>query len=420
MIQLSAQQREALERARAYVQRPDKPVHRLAGFAGTGKSTIAKMAVQGAPGRVMYMAPTGKAALVMSRKGCDGAGTIHSGIYVPAGEKLSERVASARREVEALDAELKRDDLQLPERRSIEERIRDLRRLLRIARDEARPMFTLNPASDLGLHEVWGALVDEASMIGSRVAADLLSFGKPVIALGDPAQLAPVRDQAWFGAEEPDSRLTEIHRQGANSGILRLSMLVREADVIPFGPLGDDCAVYKRGELSKDQLRELVVAADQVIVGRNATRRDYNARMRAIRGTAASGPYPAEGDRVVALKNSDNVLNGSVWTVEHADTDVHRMRTTMALVATDGTGERVAVESHAHYFVEKEEQIPHYEMGDADHFDYGYALTAHKSQGSEWDRVVVFDESAQFQHEWRQHLYTAVTRAAKHLVVVRP
>ena len=53
-----------------------------------------------------------------------------------------------------------------------------------------------------------------------------------------------------------------------------------------------------------------------------------------------------------------------------------------------------------------------------DEFDYGYVLTVHKAQGSQWDDVVLFDESFAFPDSRARWLYTGVTRAAKRLTVV--
>lgn len=431
-MKLSAEQERALAQIRHWIDAgrgvdfrasPATQVYGQGGYAGTGKSTIAVEAVKSAPGKVLFMAPTGKAAHVMQQKGCEGATTIHSAIYIPKGEKLSERVEAARREVRTLDERLQADDCVGGERDSINERIAALRRMLKAARDEARPMFTLNEGSELGAPDVWGCVVDEASMVDDRVAADLRSFGKPILALFDPAQLPPVRGAGGL-SKVAHNTLTEIHRQGAESGILEFSMLVREGRDLPFGRFKDDCLVIRSKALQPGELREMVLAADQVLVGRNVTRRQYNRRMRELRGTASSGPFPTTGDRVVCLRNDADagVLNGSVWTVDQAETDVDAMRTTLWATSADSDDSVMGVQCHSHHFVGREEEIPHWQIKEANLFDYGYALTVHKSQGSQWDRVVVFDESHTFPDAatmWRRHLYTAVTRAAKHLVVIR-
>ena len=64
------------------------------------------------------------------------------------------------------------------------------------------------------------------------------------------------------------------------------------------------------------------------------------------------------------------------------------------------------------------ETIPWEQRKPYDEFDYGYVLTVHKSQGSQWDDVVLFDESFAFQDSRARWLYTGITRAAKRLSVV--
>ena len=63
--------------------RHQSPLFRLFGYAGTGKTTLARHIAQGIDGKVLYAAFTGKAACVMRSKGCHGASTIHRLIYKP-------------------------------------------------------------------------------------------------------------------------------------------------------------------------------------------------------------------------------------------------------------------------------------------------------------------------------------------------
>ena len=65
------------------------------------------------------------------------------------------------------------------------------------------------------------------------------------------------------------------------------------------------------------------------------------------------------------------------------------------------------------------EKIPSAQQRRYDAFDYGYALTVHKAQGSQWDDVVLFDESYAFREHRARWLYTAITRAAETITIVR-
>ena len=69
-------------------------------------------------------------------------------------------------------------------------------------------------------------------------------------------------------------------------------------------------------------------------------------------------------------------------------------------------------------FFESDEEIPWSLRKESDEFDYGYALTVHKAQGSQWDDVVLFDESGAFREHRARWLYTAITRAEQGLVIL--
>src|SRR3954453_13791735 len=154
------------------------PIFRLFGYAGTGKTTMARHIAEGVDGEVKFAAFTGKAALVMRNKGCDNASTIPSLIYRP--------------------------------RESGEE----------------QPSFELwddAPASKAKL-----IIIDECSMVDADLGRDVMSFGVPVLVLGDPAQLPPISGGGFFTDAAPDAMLTEVHRQAQDDPIIRLSMQVRE------------------------------------------------------------------------------------------------------------------------------------------------------------------------------------------------
>src|SRR5436309_13711778 len=169
------------------------PVFRLFGYAGTGKTTLARHIADGVSGEVKFAAFTGKAALVMRNKGCDGASTIHSLIYRP--------------------------------RESGEE----------------QPSFELwddAPASKAKL-----IVIDECSMVDAELGRDLMSFQCPLLVLGDPAQLPPIAGGGFFTNVEPDAMLTEVHRQAQNDPIVRMSMQVREGQRLVPGEYGQTSVV---------------------------------------------------------------------------------------------------------------------------------------------------------------------------------
>ncbi|HEV7344020.1 MAG TPA: AAA family ATPase [Devosia sp.] len=357
----SPQQDAALVAVSAWLKDKNGPqVFRLFGWAGTGKSTLAVHLAQDVRS-VKYAAFTGKAALVMRKRGCKGAQTIHSLIYTLVSEK------------------------------------------------EGEPRFVLDdesPAADADL-----IVIDEVSMVDEQLGKDLLSFGVKVLVLGDPFQLPPVQGAGFFTAEEPDVMLTEIHRQAADNPIIHLSMQVREGGFLERGSYGESIVVAR-----ENVDRNAVLEADQVLVGRNKTRLQYNDRLRELKGL----PFhePVEGDRMVCLRNNPRkkLLNGQIWIV----TEVTRRsngKYSLLLGADEGKGE-AKVLTHKAFFSGDEDAMGWPERRQFDEFTFGYCLTVHKAQGSQWDNVYLFDESFVFREERARWLYTGITRAAEKITVV--
>jgi exodeoxyribonuclease-5 len=236
----SPQQDEALKAVAAWLARPRDQIFRLFGFAGTGKTTLARHLAEDSDGDVAFGAYTGKAALVMRSKGCEGATTIHAMMYRPRGG------------------------------------------------DEEGPSFAIHRDGAAAKADL--IVIDECSMVDEELGRDLLSFGKKVLVLGDPAQLPPVKGGGFFTEAEPDAMLTEVHRQAADDPIIRMSLAVRNGDDLDFGTFGESRVISRREVTAAD-----VTEADQVLVGTNRTRRLYNGRLRELKGL--HDPMPAVGDK---------------------------------------------------------------------------------------------------------------------------
>ncbi len=362
--QWSPEQSAALDKVGRWLKAGEPQVFRLFGYAGVGKTTLARHVAEAARGEAAFAAFTGKASLVMRSKGCVGASTIHALIY-----RASEG-------------------------------------------DEGAPTFKLNhdgPASKADL-----IVIDECSMVDEELGRDLLSFGKPILVLGDPAQLPPVKGGGYFTETEPDVMLTEIHRQAENDPIIRLSQIVREGGEIAYGEYGES-RVIARSEIDA----AAVLAADQVLVGINRTRRLYNQRIRELKGLKEA--LPVAGDKLVCLRNDrvKGLINGGLWRVE-ALGGMRKDFVRMTVRSEDETGRgqaKVAVLKQ--FFEGAEADLPYPVRRESDEFDYGYALTVHKAQGSQWDRVMLFDESRAFREHRARWLYTGLTRAARQLTIVR-
>jgi exodeoxyribonuclease-5 len=356
------EQERALAAVASWLKEGPAQVFRLFGYAGTGKSTLARHVAENVDGQVAFGAFTGKAALVMRSKGCKDARTIHSLIY------------------RATDTETE------------------------------EPSFVLNDESDAAKAKL--IVIDECSMVDEELGRDLLSFGRKVLVLGDPAQLPPVKGGGFFTEAEPDVMLTEVHRQAADNPIIRLSMIIREGRRVERGVYGES-RVVARSELDPKD----VLGADQVLVGLNKTRRAYNGRLRQLRGF--SGELPQSGEKLVCLRNNrkKGLLNGGLFTVKSAGA-VRRGKVRMLVIPEEAGGAVRRVGVIPQFFTGSDTDIPYALRKDSDEFDFGYALTVHKAQGSQWDNVVLFDESFAFREHRARWLYTGVTRAARKLTVV--
>lgn len=397
-------------------------VFRLFGFAGTGKTTLAKHFGTGVEGLVLYGAYTGKAAYVLRQMGCPEASTIHSMIYHPA-EKSRQKLRDLENGLVELRQELRaeagglalEDDTTLLDRIEDHKRIVAIKKLIEKERENlARPMFALN--TDSAVQHAKLVIIDEVSMVDGRMGEDLLSFGTKVLVLGDPAQLPPVAAAGFFTeGVEPNIMMTDIHRQAGGNPIIAMATATRNKEFLECGNYGQSLVV-DAVTWGADAAREAAQAADQILVGRNKTRHASNRRMRSLLGF--DHRFPLAGDRLVCLRNNHDVglLNGAIFNVEEPGTvedDVVFMS-----VTPENGGESLDVQAHAFRFDGSEE--PNYwERGKAEDFDYGYALTVHKAQGSQWDEVLLFDESGCFRDERWRWLYTGITRAAERITIVR-
>ena len=264
----------------------EQPVFRVFGYAGSGKTSITRHAIAelgldtmtraadgscSATGGVLYAAYTGKAALVMTRKGTP-ASTIHSLIY-RVSEATKEEIERVKEDIAAIRAKL--PTLGPRERFLEESRLRSLE--IRLS-DIHKPRFVLNEQSIV--RDAKLIVLDEVSMVGAEMARDLLAFGKPILVLGDPGQLPPIKGDGAFTRDDPDVMLTEIHRQAGESAVIRLATMARQGQPIPYGE--HDAFVWK---MRRDQVGpEQMLRGGQVICGRNATRVHLNLAMKQAAG----------------------------------------------------------------------------------------------------------------------------------------
>ena len=411
-MKFSPQQDRALMAADRWYRESGKQVFHLFGYAGTGKTTLAKHLASGIDGEVLFGAYTGKAAHVLRTKGCHNATTIHSLIY-RSRDKSKARLKELQKELGELINELKDEEQEYIDNHP---RVKKLREEIREeARNASQPMFILN--HDSPVKDAPAIFIDECSMVDAQMAQDLLSFGTPVLVLGDPAQLPPVGGAGYFTENvKPDVMLDEIHRQAEESPIIRMATKVRQQEILELGDWGNDCHVYPRGtKLPSEQ----ILGYDQILVGKNATRHATNSKIRQLLGF--DDKFPVIGDRLVCLRNNSELglLNGAIFTATSID-GVMDGKVHMTVQPEDSSMSVSVAALEQHFLGHgKELDTQYWLRSEGQEFDYGYALTVHKSQGSQWDNVCVFDESGVFRNQRFRWLYTAITRAAEKVTVIR-
>jgi len=379
-VDLSDDQLRAMTHVLGWYYGSDRQITRMGGLAGTGKTTLIRQIVDrvGEPD-VAVCAYTGKAAYVLRSKGLRKARTIHSLIYQP------------REHCKACDAELGDDN---PSCAATEF----------CPGAGVKTVFGLAPAVSASL-----IVVDEASMVSSEIHADLMSFGIKILYVGDHGQLEPIGLNPKLMIE-PDIRLEQIHRQAEGNAILQFAHHVRQhGKPQSFGP---EARVLETRHVPADAHEY-----DVVLCGKNSTRAAVNAMIRRAKGFSSADdprPLPSPGERVVCLRNNRDhgIFNGMLATVVEIRCDDTVAHPEIDIVDDEENlyrGIRFAPDQFG-----AERTLDDVSRKQA-LFDYGYCLTAHKSQGSAWDRVLVLEwiHSEWSAARWR---YTAATRAKHELV----
>lgn len=374
-MELSEDQQAAYDQIDEWYHNGETDRLRLAGYAGTGKSTLIRLLIRAIP-LAKVCALTGKAAYVLRRKGIP-ASTIHKLIYTP--EDLCRRCD--------LPARLPKPDTN--------EIVCSCE-----VKGKTRRGFIRQPFLDAKL-----VIVDEASMINRDLQRDIESYGKPVLYVGDHGQLEPIGDNPCL-MRDPDLRLERIHRQAETSSIIRFAHHVRVGGSPKRFESDDHVKIYTEGKHPSD-----IHLFDAVLCSTNRTRVAANSRIRTLLGR--EGP-PAVGERLICLRNSTEhrVFNGMQATLAHID-----LRECVLVAVDDDGVEYGPMPYYPGQF--GSEDISDDVAREVTLWDFGYALTVHKAQGSEWNRVVVLERLASTWSatRWR---YTAATRAVEELAYCVP
>lgn len=366
----------------------------ISGYAGTGKSTLVKFAIEALDvekHKVAYATYTGKAAEVLRKKGNDGAMTLHRLLYESIPKPGGGFFRKAKQQLE----------------------------------------YTI-------------IVVDEVSMVPKSMIDILLRHKVYVIFLGDPFQLPQIdKNETHDLLDHPHVFLDEVMRQAAESEIIQMTMKIRnqepityhkgnEVMVIPYSELVDGCYDW----------------ADQIIAATNSKRKAVNDYVRKMRGYSG---LPQEGERMICLRNywddisitGESLVNGTTGIIHNPTegfqtippfikADKRKMETINCTFEADNDSFFYGVEIDKHMIQTGEKCIDwrtSYALGKIRNqigdivpreFDFGYCITCHKSQGSQWPKVLVLEESFPFDKtEHARWLYTACTRPEEKLVLVR-
>jgi exodeoxyribonuclease-5 len=445
MTQLSAQQLAGIQKIQQWYSEvsdreydgfdtPGRPF-RLFGYAGTGKTTMAREIPEALGlGKVVYGTFTGKAAHVLRSKGAEPVSTIHSAIYLPTTSAEARRALDDARTAleqsherrDGIEDYISRGELEATD--GVKDELTELHAL--IARLEAqipeleaaarRLSWELNPMAEWASAEL--IILDEVSMVNGRLAQDVESFGVPVLVLGDPAQLPPVEGGGYYTNATPDHLLTEIHRSALENPITAMATRIRESTGPGLGlTKADRVGVSVRHAMEHDQ----------VLVWSNKRRWSLIKAMRQLKGFPEGVPVP--GDRIMCLTNNKDmaVFNGQQFEVVGVTDGLGGP--SLDVVSDEGVKRTLNAFSDGFLGMDMQTTAKNSGAGQRGNrmlATFAQAITVHKAQGSEWDSVYVFDEtpgmiSMTSRREGpdvavakaRQWAYTAATRARQTLTL---
>ncbi len=392
---LSSEQRDVFNQMTRWYEKKESDLLTVGGYAGTGKSTLLSvLANHYLDEMIAFCAYTGKATSVLRKKfyeanivkGAYDIGTLHSLIYHPIPNEQTGGIRGWK----------KRQRL---------------------------PYDLL--------------VVDEASMLNEELFTDLKSYGIPILAVGDHGQLPPV-----FGnfslMDKPHLRLETIHRQAEDSPILALSAFVRRTGQVPRMEDSQEVQVLEHNQIN-EVVEKLFTAPgvryDDVamLCYKNETRVDLNNRARAARwGSRVAFNLPEVDDQVICLRNTDaTIFNGMRGTIQEIDTTAELTYEGRVLFEDDEieVSGSISAPQFGHPTTFKDfNEYQHVTGYRPDSWskvglllDYGYALTCHKAQGSQFEHVIVMSEKPTriSYDDWKRWIYTAITRCSKYLVVLQ-
>lgn len=341
MIEITKEQKDAIKGVLKDLK--NKQYVTLSGYAGTGKSTLIKV-LKHKLRNFALGAYTGKAANVLRQKGMIDARTIHNLIYYP-------------------------------------------------IKDEEETIWLRSPDIEFD-----GFIIDEASMVSKEIHDDLISYGKPIIYVGDHGQLEPIGSKFNLMAN-PDYKLETIHRNAGEIAIF--------ANHLRQGKHPLNFKSEKKVKIVNKKFieNEHLTKAEQNICAFNKTRVVLNNR---VRKTLGLNETIHIDEKIICLKNNKKLqlFNGMQGIVTHIG-----KYNRFSFISGD-TLYRDIIYDYNQFGKEKNQ----FEfLSDENPFDYAYAITAHKSQGDSFNSVIVFEEKCD---KWchKRWSYTSASRAKNLLI----
>ena len=395
------QQRDAIYKLTEWWEKKDRQIFEIAGYAGTGKTHAASNFIEEIgleEDEVKYAAFTGKAALVLQRKGVN-ATTIHKLIYDI--EYYNEFV-------------LDKDGNKVKNSNGKFKTIQKFRFVKRTKLDEKIKLIIL----------------DECSMINQSMWDDIRSYDIPIIVLGDTQQLPPIIGEPVL-LKNPDVELTQIVRQQSKSYLIDIATEAREGKYITV----PDNRKYKNSNdvwiIYEDEVTDkILMGVDIILCGTNKKREAINNHIR-YNILGRESKLPEKGDKLICRKNNWNLLIGDDIPLINGMSGIvlnnieKESMTNKSIVIDfkpdflDEYYHNIEVDRVVFESTDKKEVRNAMKYGNTNKFEFGYAITTHLSQGSEWDKVLIFEEWMGDKDYMSKWLYTAITRAKKKVIIVK-
>ena len=275
-------------------------------------------------------------------------------------------------------------------------------------------------------------ILDESSMIGRKMFEDIKNFAKKIIFIGDPFQLPPVKDEDIFGKVEPDALLLNVHRIG-ESPALAYAMAIRKNETLDYTQYNIK-DYYDEDEI-EEIFQNIVNEKSVFICWTNYWRQRINDLVRKLRGY--KGWQPVQGEKVVFCENFYypvgpreydyvGIYNGLRGVVQEF-VEERQLESVVKIRCEDGVERKIPVQNAPLQggHPGRAKNLKAHKIAPPVHVEYGYALTCHKAQGSQWENVYVLDQIHAMENklsndESRRWLYTAVTRTTNNLSMVLP